>query len=56
MFAWAAGLFHLRAQHKAFGSGDQQDVMADGTAIAYLRGKRLGDGCKAGGAERIWWS
>jgi glycosidase len=53
MFAWAAGLFHLRAQHDAFAVGDQQDVMADASAIAYLRGKGLGDGCKAGGAERI---
>lgn len=53
MFAWAAGLFKLRAQHEAFAEGDQQDVMADGTAIAYLRGKGLGGGCKAGGPERI---
>jgi neopullulanase len=53
LFSWAVELFHLRAQHEAFASGDQQDVMADATAIAYLRGKGLGVGCTAGGAERI---
>lgn len=53
MFAWASGLFQLRGKHEAFASGEQQDVMADGTAIAYLRGKNLSSGCKAGGAERV---
>ena len=53
MFAWAAGLFKMRAEHEAFASGEQQDVMADATAIAYLRGKDLGEGCKPDGAERI---
>jgi hypothetical protein len=53
MFAWAAGLFKMRAEHEAFASGEQQDVMADATAIAYLRGKDLGGGCKPDGAERI---
>jgi neopullulanase len=53
MFTWAAGMFGLRAQHEAFASGDQQDVMSDATAIAYLRGKNLADGCSANGPERI---
>jgi glycosidase len=53
MFTWAAGLFRLRALHEAFASGDQQDVMADATAIAYLRSKNLKDGCSANGPERI---
>jgi len=53
MFAWTSGLFQVRSQHEAFATGDQQDLMADVTAIAYLRGKGLGDGCKTGGAERI---
>ena len=53
MFSWTSALLHLRAQHEVFASGDQQDVMADATMIAYLRGKGLGSGCKAGGAERI---
>jgi neopullulanase len=53
LFTWAAALFHLRAQHEAFASGDQQDVMADVTAIAYLRGKGRGNGCKVNTAERI---
>ena len=53
MFTWAAGLFRLRAQHEAFASGDQQDVMSDATAIAYLRGKNLADGCSPNGPERI---
>jgi hypothetical protein len=53
MFGWTAGLFRLRGEHEAFTSGEQQDEMADGTVIAYLRGKELGAGCKAGGAERV---
>jgi glycosidase len=53
MFSWASGLFHIRKEHEAFATGDQQDVMADDTSMAYLRGKDLADGCKAGGAARI---
>lgn len=53
MYAWAASLFQLRAEHEAFASGGQQDLMADATAIAFLRGKDLSEGCKAGGPERI---
>jgi len=53
VFAWASELFRLRAQHEAFAEGDQQDVMADAAAIAYLRGRNLGAGCRAGGAEKI---
>ena len=53
MFAWASALLHLRAELEAFAIGEQQDVMADTTAIAFLRGDHLGEGCKAGGRERI---
>jgi glycosidase len=53
MFAWSSTVFRVRREHDAFASGDEQDVMADATAIAYLRGKDLGDGCKASGDERM---
>jgi len=53
LFAWVAGLLHVRAQHEAFAVGEQQDLMADGTAIAYLRGEGLGEKCKSRGPERI---
>jgi glycosidase len=53
MFAWVAGLFRLRSQHVAFTSGEQQDVMADATVIAYLRGENLASGCGANEPERI---
>lgn len=53
MFTWSSGLFRMRKEHEAFASGDQQDVMADATAMAYLRGRDLGDGCKANGPERM---
>lgn len=53
LFAWVAGLLRLRVEHEAFASGDEQDLMADASAMAYLRGKDLGTGCKHGGPERI---
>ena len=53
MFRWSSGLLKMRKDHEVFAGGDQQDVMADATAMAYLRGKDLGDGCKPGGQARI---
>jgi glycosidase len=53
MLAWASTLFRLRREHEAFASGDEQDVAADATAFAYLRGKDLSGGCKRNGAERV---
>jgi len=53
MLAWSSTLFRLRREHDAFTSGDEQDLAADATAIAYLRGKGLSEGCKANGGERM---
>lgn len=54
LFAWSSTLFHLRMDHAAIRSGDQQDLVADSTAIAYLRGTNLSEGCSATNqAERI---
>lgn len=53
VFNWVSSLLHLRKSHEAFTSG-QQDLMADSTAIAYVRGKDLAAGCSTtGGSERI---
>jgi neopullulanase len=54
MFAWASELFHLRSSHSAITSGEQQNLFADSTAIAFLRGMSLAEGCRqASGPERI---
>jgi neopullulanase len=53
IFAWSSGLFRLRKGHEAFATGDEQDVAADATAFAFLRGRDLSAGCKANGAERM---
>jgi neopullulanase len=53
MLTWSSTLFRLRRAHDAFASGDQQDVAADATVFAYLRGKDLSGGCKGGGPERM---
>jgi glycosidase len=53
VFSWASSLIYLRKSHDEFTS-DQQDLMADATAIAYVRGKDLSTGCSASGSsERI---
>jgi glycosidase len=54
IFNWASSLIHLRESHKAISAGQQQDLFADATAIAYLRGNDLANGCKEStGTERI---
>ena len=53
MLAWSSTLFRLRRAHDAFTSGDEQDVAADATSIAYLRGSDLAAGCRRNGTERM---
>ncbi|WP_162601110.1 alpha-amylase family glycosyl hydrolase [Occallatibacter savannae] len=53
MYAWTTGLFKLRAQHQAFATGEQQNLTADTTTFAFLRGENLNAGCKPGSPERI---
>lgn len=53
IFKWASALIHLHKSHEAFTS-EQQDLMADSMAIAYVRGSDLATGCGEPGApERI---
>ena len=53
LFNWASSLIHLRKTHDEFTS-EQQDLMADPTVIAYVRGGNLAAGCDAtGNSERI---
>ena len=54
VFAWASALFHMRMSHAEITSGQQQDLFADATGIAFLRGTNLAEGCDRNGArERI---
>ncbi len=54
IFLWTSELFHLRADHVALASGDQQNLFSDGTAIAFMRGKELAEGCRgANGHDRV---
>ena len=54
MLDWTSSLIHLRESHSAISSGQQQDLLADKTAIAYLRGSNLITGCGAtNSSERI---
>jgi glycosidase len=54
MFSWTANLLHLRSSHPAITAGEQQDLFADSTAIAFLRGTDLAEGCqRVGGSDRI---
>lgn len=54
IFDWISSLIHLRESHNAISSGQQQDLLADKTAIAYLRGSSLMTGCAATNqSERI---
>lgn len=50
IFNWASALIHMRTSHPAFTSG-QQDLFADSTAFAYVRGSHLATGCGPGTAE-----
>lgn len=54
VFAWASSLFHMRMTHAEIASGEQQNLFADSTGMAFLRGTKLAGGCNQGGApERI---
>jgi glycosidase len=54
IFDWASSLFHLRKSHDAISLGEQQNLLADSTAYAYVRGKDLDRSCDAtGSSERI---
>ena len=54
IYTWTSSLIHLRESHNAISAGQQQDLFADTTAIAYLRGSNLTQGCDlANGSDRI---
>jgi glycosidase len=52
MYAWVSSLLHLRSQHAALQSGQQQDVLDDdATAFAFVRAADVSHGCD--GKDRI---
>lgn len=54
VFTWTSALLHLRASHPAITTGQQQDLFADATAIAYVRGNDLAHGCdSASSSDRL---
>lgn len=52
MFSWASQLFHIRAAHPELGSGEQQNIFADDTAFAFVRGMQLSSGCSSDGTAK----
>ena len=53
LYTWVSSLLHLRENSSAIQSGQQQDLFADPTGMAVLRGKKLEQGCSRGGPDRI---
>ena len=54
VFAWASALLHMRTTHAAITGRGQQDLFADPSSFAFLRGDDLNTGCPGGkGPERI---
>jgi neopullulanase len=45
VFAWLQGLLQLRSREAALTEGQQQNIFADDTAFAFLRGSDLEAGC-----------
>jgi glycosidase len=54
MFTWASELFHLRAQHPALQTGEQQNVFADEATLAYVRSGDISQGCTDRAADRVF--
>jgi glycosidase len=52
VFSWVQSLLHLRAKEPAFTKGEQQNIFADDTIFAFVRGTKLSTGC-ADGNERL---
>ena len=52
MFAWASLLFQMRKSNPMIKSGGQQDLFADSSSIAFLRGADFAEGCKTTGAPK----
>lgn len=48
VYAWVQGLLHLRSDNAALTQGAQQNIFADDTVLAFVRGMRLDSGCKSG--------
>jgi glycosidase len=48
VYAWMQGLLHLRAKEPALTQGEQQNIFADDTAFAFVRGTNLSTGCASG--------
>jgi len=53
VFAALQTLLRLRAQEPNLTHGQQQNIFADDTALAFLRGIQLTSGCTAGATQRI---
>lgn len=53
VFDWASALFRLRKEHEAITTGSQQDLYADTSTFAFLRGDDLTKGCSERAPERI---
>lgn len=53
VFSTLQTLLHLRDREPALTLGQQQNIFADDTSFAFLRGTQLTSGCTASGKERI---
>jgi glycosidase len=53
VFSALQTLLHLRAQESDITQGQQQNIFADDTAFAFLRGTQLTSGCTGSGTQRI---
>lgn len=49
-FAWASKIFRFREQHTQLQSGQQQDVLIDSSAFAFVRAADVSYGCTGGPA------
>jgi len=48
VYTWVQGLLHLRAREVALTQGQQQNIFADDTVFAFVRGAKLDSGCRNG--------
>ena len=53
VFTWSSSLFHLRAEHPALQTGQQQDLFRDKTVFGFVRAADTAHGCTANGPERF---
>jgi glycosidase len=53
VFAWLQGLLKLRSKEAPFTEGQQQNIFADDTVFAFLRGSGLEAGCTNANSKRL---